>query len=108
TLCAYKLPAAKDCNYGGHIAVYMGPYASVSDEEGHTFKRFTPAEVCDDTAAKLRLGPYKEAFQVLDIPELARQASSCGTGGGCGTGSSCSTAPAADAGRRESPCCDPQ
>jgi len=101
TLCVYKLPPVSDCNYGGHVAVYMGPYSSVTDEDGHVFKRFEAAEVCDDTANKLRLQPYNESFQVIDIPSLAREATSCGTGSSCGTGDS------ANSNRRESPCCDP-
>lgn len=133
TLRAFKLPRSSECNYGGHIAVYLGPYASVKDEEDHEFKRFEAVEVCDATAERLRLGPYAEAFTVVDVPALARGASSCGAGG-CGTGSSCGTGSAdsssgcapgscgpgascgtpaaatatATAGARlESPCCDP-
>ncbi|MEM9103739.1 MAG: methyltransferase domain-containing protein [Pseudomonadota bacterium] len=102
TLCAYKLPPATGCNYGGHVAVYMGPYASVTDEDGHVFKRFDAAEVCDDTAKRLRLQPYAENFQIVDIPELARPASSCGTGSACGTSSG-----SAESGQRETPCCNP-
>jgi SAM-dependent methyltransferase len=126
TLRAFKLPQSKECNYGGHIAVYLGPYASVKDEENHEFARFEAVEVCDATAERLRLGPYAESFTVVDVPSLARGASSCGTGG-CGTGSSCATdsscgtgsscAPgscgpataeaAPGAARSASPCCDP-
>jgi arsenite methyltransferase len=135
TLRAYKLPSSRlaGCNYGGHLAVYLGPYFSVKDEEDHEFPRFAPTEVCDATAEKLRLGPYADSFLVLDIPALAKsESSSCGTGGcgtgsscgtgadasascgpgGCGTGSSCGTGSAATAtdagaGRLASPCCDP-
>ncbi len=129
TLRAFKLPRSTECHYGGHIAVYLGPYASVKDEEDHEFKRFDAVEVCDATADRLRLGPYAESFTVVDVPALARSASSCGAGGcgsgsSCGTGSSCCTdsscgagsscgAPAdvaaatTTAGRRDSPCCDP-
>jgi ubiquinone/menaquinone biosynthesis C-methylase UbiE len=129
TLRAFKLPKSTDCVYGGHVAVYLGPYASVTDEEDHVFPRFEAVEVCDATAARLRMGPYGDSFTVVDVPALARGASSCGAGGcgsgsscgtdasagscgagGCGPGSNCGTAtaePAAAAGRRDTPCCDP-
>jgi ubiquinone/menaquinone biosynthesis C-methylase UbiE len=103
TICAYKLPVTKERNYGGHIAVYMGPYASVADDDGNQFKRFDATEVCDETAIKLRLSPYDESFQVMDIPELARADNSCGSGG-CGT----SAESTAESGQREAPCCNPQ
>jgi SAM-dependent methyltransferase len=97
TLRAFKLPRSNECNYGGHIAVYLGPYASGKNEENHEFARFEAVEVCDATAERLRMGPYAEAFTVVDVPSLARGASSCGTGG-CGTGASCGTDSSCDTG----------
>jgi SAM-dependent methyltransferase len=103
TLRAFKLPSSKvsGCVYGGHAAIYLGPYASVKDEEDHDFVRFAPTEVCDATAARLRMAPYSDAFLVLDIPGLAKAAptSACG----CAPGVVCApaaTAPTAAA------CCD--
>jgi arsenite methyltransferase len=104
TLRAYKLPSSKisGCVYGGHVAIYLGPYASVKDEEDHDFARFTPLEVCDATAARLRMHPYTDAFLVLDIPSLAKAAplSACG----CAPGVVCP--PAAQAAPAKAACCD--
>jgi ubiquinone/menaquinone biosynthesis C-methylase UbiE len=108
TLSAFKLPRSSECRYGGHVAVYLGPYASVRDEEHHEFPRFEAIEVCDATAARLRLGPYADSFTVVDVPALARTSSSCGAGSGCGSGSSCGVpATSTNSDRRDTPCCDP-
>lgn len=103
TLRAYKLPSSRQsgCVYGGHAAIYLGPYASVKDEEDHDFVRFTPTEVCNATAARLRMQPYSESFLVLDIPELAKAAPAAGCG--CAPGVACAPAQPAAAGTS---CCD--
>jgi SAM-dependent methyltransferase len=104
TLRAYKLPSSKvsGCVYGGHAAIYLGPYASVKDEEDHDFVRFSPTEVCDATAARLRMQPYSDAFLVLDIPALAKASplSACG----CAPGVVC--APAEQSVPAKASCCD--
>ena len=106
TLRAYKLPTSRQsgCVYGGHAAIYLGPYASVKDEENHNFVRFTPIEVCDATAARLRMHPYSDAFLVLDIPELAKAAplSACG----CAPGVVCPPANEAAPTTAKAACCD--
>lgn len=106
TLRAYKLPSSKisGCVYGGHAAIYLGPYASVKDEEDHDFVRFTPTEVCDATAARLRMHPYSEAFLVLDIPSLAKAApvGACG----CAPGVVCPPAVEAAPAKAGAGCCD--
>ncbi len=109
TLRAYKLPSSRvsGCVYGGHVAIYLGPYVSVKDEEDHNFVRFTPTEVCDATSARLRMHPYADQFLVLDLPALAKATplSACG----CAPGVVCP--PAAEAAPAAAPaaatsCCD--
>jgi hypothetical protein len=66
----------------GHRAIYLGPYASVMDEEGHLFARGQALEVCTDTLAKLSHDPYQGSFLLLPpgaaVPESV--AVSCGPG----------------------------
>ncbi|QNA87275.1 methyltransferase domain-containing protein [Massilia sp. Dwa41.01b] len=111
TLRAYKLPSSKvsGCVYGGHAAIYLGPYASVKDEEDHDFVRFTPTEVCDATAARLRMAPYSDNFMVLDLPALAKAAplSACGCAPGVVCPPAATTATAAPAASTGG-CCDNQ
>jgi arsenite methyltransferase len=104
TLRAYKLPSSRvsGCVYGGHAAIYLGPYASVKDEEDHDFVRFAPTEVCDATAARLRMHPYTEQFLVLDIPALAKAAPLSGCG--CAPGVVCP--PAVETAASKTACCD--
>ncbi|MCW7541002.1 methyltransferase domain-containing protein [Aquabacterium sp. A7-Y] len=104
TLRAYKLPRSSDCLYSGNLAVYLGPYESVRDEEEHEFPRFKPVEVCDATAQRLRMGPYADSFTVVRIPSLARTASTCGPGASCAPGSSCGQPATASSGNSTS-CC---
>jgi arsenite methyltransferase len=106
TLRAYKLPSSRQsgCVYGGHAAIYLGPYASVKDEEDHDFARFKPVEVCNATAARLRMPPYSDAFMVLDIPALAKTqpTSACG----CAPGVVCPPANEAAPATPKAACCD--
>ena len=59
---------------------------AVIDEEGHTFPRGVPIEICTDTAFKLRTPPYAGSFAVLEPGEESRdiQSASC-----CAPGESC-------------------
>lgn len=71
TVQAHKFEKKDGCVYAGQQAVYLGPFKSVSDEEGHLFPRGVPIEVCTDTAAKLSAAPYAGQFLILDSEESA-------------------------------------
>ncbi len=66
TVRGYKLQKSAGWVYRGQQAVYLGPYATVTDEEGHLFPRGQAVEVCTDTAAKLSREPYRSGFLVLE------------------------------------------
>ncbi len=66
TVRGYKFRKKRGCVFAGHRAVYLGPYASVSDEEGHLFPREQAVEICTDTLAKLQHAPYSGAFVILN------------------------------------------
>lgn len=102
TVSAHKFAGGGECRYAGQVAVYLGPYASVKDEEGHEFPRFVPVEVCTDTAARLGSEPYAGSFVV------AGSGAGTASGRGCceaseGSAAGCCEAPAGSA----SGCCDP-
>ena len=82
TVRGFKFQKRAGCVYLGHRAVYLGPYASVMDEEGHLFPRGQALEVCTDTLAKLSHEPYAGSFVLLepgvDTPEA--YAVACGPG----------------------------
>ncbi len=46
----------------GQAVIYQGPYASVSDDEGHFYPRGARIAVCERTYRLLTTGPYREAF----------------------------------------------
>jgi len=73
TVRGFKFQKKAGCVYQGHRALYLGPYASVMDEEGHLFPRGQAIAVCTDTLAKLSREPYAGAFVLLepgaDVPE---------------------------------------
>jgi len=99
TMEAYKFTAGDICNYVGQMAIYLGPYAMVEDEEGHKFTRFQAVEICTDTARRLKQAPYQNAFIVTGATRLSNvsscdtnttaktdtssEASCCGTSGCC-------------------------
>ena len=66
TVRGYKFRKRAGCVFQGHRAVYLGPYVSVTDEEGHLFPRGQAVEVCTDTLAKLNNQPYRGAFAILE------------------------------------------
>jgi len=66
TVRGYKFRKRAGCVYRGHRAVYLGPYVSVTDEEGHLFPRGQAVEVCTDTLAKLSNAPYQGSFAIIE------------------------------------------
>ncbi len=86
TVRGFKLEKTAGCKFVGQRAVYLGPMKAVIDEEGHTFPRGVPIEVCTDTAFKLRTPAYAGRFVVLEPGEETGdfQSSSC-----CAPGETC-------------------
>jgi radical SAM protein with 4Fe4S-binding SPASM domain len=86
TVRGYKFRKRSGCVFRGHRAVYLGPYVSVTDEEGHLFPRGQAVEVCTDTLAKLMSDPYRGSFALLEpgtaSAEVALEAC-CAPGAGC-------------------------
>ncbi len=84
TISGYKSTSGDVCKYQGQFAIYLGPYTEVHDEEGHKFPRFSPVEICSDTAKRLAIGPYRESF-IVTSPTIknAPPAKSCGPSCGC-------------------------
>ena len=46
----------------GQAVIYRGPYASVSDDEGHVYPRGARIAVCERSFRLLTQGPYREDF----------------------------------------------
>lgn len=57
------------CLDQGDAAIYLGPWSSVSDDDGHTYPRGVRIAVCAKTAAVLRRPPYAGAFLVVPAYE---------------------------------------
>ncbi len=83
TVRAFKYQKSQGCIYQGHRAVYLGPYASVMDEEGHLFPRGQALEICTDTLVKLKHEPYAGSFVLLDPGVDAAEAGAVACGPGC-------------------------
>ncbi len=84
TVAGYKSTSGEVCNYLGQYAVYLGPYAEVKDEDGHVFPRFSPVEICSDTAKKLSLGPYQNSFVITNpTVKSTSESNACAPGCGC-------------------------
>jgi len=66
TVRGYRFQKRAGCVFRGHRAVYLGPYVSVTDEEGHLFPRGQAVEICTDTVAKLSGDPYRGSFAILE------------------------------------------
>ncbi|MBI2118465.1 MAG: methyltransferase domain-containing protein [Elusimicrobia bacterium] len=66
TVRGFKFEKKDGCKFIGQKAIYLGPYQSVMDEEGHLFPRGEKVEICTDTAAKLQAEPYMNQFHVLE------------------------------------------
>jgi hypothetical protein len=82
TVRGFKFQKSAGCVFLGHRALYLGPYTSVMDEEGHLFPRAQAIEVCTDTLAKLRHEPYAGSFVLLEpgVEVPAAYAVACGPG----------------------------
>ena len=80
---SFKFQKRAGCVYRGHRAVYLGPYVSVMDEEGHLFPRGQAIEVCTDTLAKLSHQPYLGSFVLLEPGVAIPEAYSVACGPGC-------------------------
>jgi len=78
----FKFHKKEGCKFVGQWATYLGPYHSVTDEEGHLFPRNEAVEICTDTAAKLSAPPYKDFFVVFD-GEVGDEFRSCDPASGC-------------------------
>jgi len=61
TLTAVK-PSAEPCMDKGHAVIYKGPYASISDDEGHVFPRGERMAVCERSFKELTSGAYAGDF----------------------------------------------
>ena len=61
TLTAVK-PSAEPCLDYGHAVIYKGPFASVTDDEGHLFPRGERIAVCERTYRFLTSGPLQDHF----------------------------------------------
>jgi MoaA/NifB/PqqE/SkfB family radical SAM enzyme/SAM-dependent methyltransferase len=86
TVRGWKLEKTAGCRFIGQRAVYLGPQKAVIDEEGHTFPRGVPVEICTDTAFKLRTPPNAGSFAVFEPGEAAtdlRSSACCGPGESC-------------------------
>jgi len=83
TVRGYKFHKTEGCVFKGHRAVYLGPYTSVADEEGHLFPRGEAVEICTDTLAKLARDPYRGSFALLEPGADAAGACAADCGPGC-------------------------
>ncbi len=79
---AHKFEKKAGCTFIGQWAVYLGPFHSVLDDEGHLFPRNEAVEVCTDTAGKLAAPPYAGQFVVF-AGESAGDFLCCGPDGTC-------------------------
>ncbi|MEK7322820.1 MAG: methyltransferase domain-containing protein [Pseudomonadota bacterium] len=61
TLTATKRADSTCLDYG-HAVIYRGPYASITDDEGHVFPRGERMAVCERTFTFLSEGPLKNDF----------------------------------------------
>jgi SAM-dependent methyltransferase len=77
TLRGWKFDKGPTCVYVGQYATYLGPYAQVSDDDGHTYVRGVPFEICTDTAIKLSQAPYKGRFLITDPTRKTEDAAAC-------------------------------
>ena len=83
TVRGHKFHKTAGCVFQGHRAVYLGPYTSVMDEEGHLFPRGQGIEVCTDTLSKLSDDPYRGSFLLLEPRVAAPESVAVSCGPGC-------------------------
>jgi len=79
TFEGHKQNKAEKCLYLGHEATYIGPFDSVTDDEGHEFPRGVSMEVCTDTAQRLSLPPYRGLFIITEPGDTPGQPQTCAT-----------------------------
>ncbi|MBM7068588.1 hypothetical protein [Actibacterium sp. 188UL27-1] len=54
------------CLEQGDAAIYLGPWSSVSDDDGHDYPRGVRIAVCAKTAAVLQRAPYAGSFAIVE------------------------------------------
>jgi SAM-dependent methyltransferase len=84
TVRGWTFQKGSTCVYTGQHAIYLGPYAQVSDDDGHTYQRGVPFEICTDTAGKLAAPPYAGQFVITGPQPAQAQAVTCGPSPGGG------------------------
>lgn len=86
-----------DCNAAvSTLAIYLGPYAKVTDDLGNEYPRFKPVAVRDDVGVYLRAAGNSSSFVVVQGRVAKAKAPA-----------KAKAAPAPAAAKRASPCCDP-
>jgi arsenite methyltransferase len=55
-------PSGRECVDRGDAVIYRGPFAEISDDEGHVFVRGERMAVCERTFAFLTQGPHRDHF----------------------------------------------
>jgi arsenite methyltransferase len=90
TLVAVKGEGPADTERG-HVVIYRGPFASVTDDQGQVFPRGERIAVCERTFRFLTEGPYRDHFIGVSAEASREPAPCCGpeTGRASADGSSC-------------------
>jgi SAM-dependent methyltransferase len=89
-----------DCNAAvSTLAIYLGPYAKVTDDLGNEYTRFKPVAVKDDVGAYLRSATNSASFVVVQGRPAKAKAKAAAP--------AAAKAAAPAAAKRASPCCDP-
>jgi arsenite methyltransferase len=65
TVVAYKGKQGECIDYNQAV-IYKGPFKSVTDDDGHTFKRGERTAVCEKTMGIYRKAPYAGMFEYLE------------------------------------------
>ena len=104
TLVAQK-PATDACIDKGHAVIYRGPFASVTDDEGHVFFRGERMAICERSFRLLMQGDYQAHFIGIE-PALTKTGKPyCAPSGTRRPASESKGAPHLSAG--EDACCTP-
>lgn len=105
TLTAYKFADKAKVSAYGEYAIYLGPYASVQDDKGNTFARFTPTLVDENAASMLRLAPFAGSFLVVGRAVLADATRSAAgpSGGAAAPAGGCCPSPSASKAETKAP-----
>ena len=80
TLTAVK-GEGTECLDRGHAVIYRGPYASVSDDEGHVYPRGARMAVCERTYRFLMQGPYQQDFIGIEPAVIGEPRTFCAPAG---------------------------